>query len=70
MDNELSAEMVEQIKFRKKQHKEQHIKLHKCLDELLADFINHTSKLPSKTTIMELATWAFGQTKKTTEVED
>lgn len=45
-----------------KEHKERHIKLHKYFDELLADFIDHTKKMPSKTTLMEFLTWSYEQT--------
>jgi len=48
-------------------HQLRHQELHRCLDELLADFISHTGKLPSNTTVMELLTWAFEQTIKPTE---
>lgn len=44
------------------QHRERHIELHKALDELVADFINHTGKLPSKTTLFELMEWSHQQT--------
>lgn len=46
----------------KEQHREAHKKLHESLDMLIADFINHTGKLPSKTTCMELMEWAHKQT--------
>ena len=46
----------------KEEHIERHIQLHKSLDELIADFIGHTGKLPSKTTILELMQWSFEQT--------
>lgn len=44
------------------QHKERHEFLHKCFDELLADFITHTEHLPSKTTILTLLEWSHQQT--------
>lgn len=50
----------------KKVHKEIHKGLHKNLDELLGDFIYHTGKLPSKTTLMEFMEWSFEQTKNPT----
>lgn len=43
-------------------HKERHKILHKELDELSADFIKHTGKVPSKSTIMELMSWSYEQT--------
>ena len=46
--------------------KENHIKIHKELhesfDKLVADFIIHTEKLPSKTTVWELMEWSYIQT--------
>ena len=44
------------------EHRQYHARLHHALDVLLADFILHTEKLPSKTTIMELAEWSHRQT--------
>lgn len=49
-------------------HKERHLILHKELDELVADFISHTDKLPSTSTIMDLMTWSFEQTKNPTDL--
>ena len=46
----------------KLQHKQRHIKLHRSLDELLADFFLHTKGLPSTTTLMELMRWSHEQT--------
>ena len=51
------------------EHKARHIELHKALDELIADFIGHTSKLPSDTSLMELMKWSHRQTLNPTEVE-
>jgi hypothetical protein len=51
----------------KDKHKKRHQKLHKAFDELLADFISHTQKTPSKSTIMELIEWSSQQTKNPTE---
>jgi len=48
-------------------HIQRHILLHQYLDELLADFIIHTNKLPSKTKIIELMEWSYQQTQKPTE---
>ncbi len=45
-----------------KEHKERHEFLHKCLDELAADWISYTGKLPSKCTVMELMEWSHQQT--------
>ena len=49
-------------------HKERHAELHKALDELVADFIGHTGRLPSKTTVMEFMEWAYQQSVSPTEV--
>ena len=48
-------------------HKERHIFLHKCLDELVADFITHTGNLPSKTMLISFMEWAHSQTINPTE---
>ena len=42
-------------------HKQRHIILHKHLNELTADFITHTRKLPSETTLMEFLEWSNKQ---------
>ena len=47
-------------------HIQRHKELHSMLDELGADFIRHTNKLPSTTTLMELMSWSFEQTKNPT----
>lgn len=44
------------------EHKEKHIKLHKSFDELVADYVSHTEKLLSETTVMELIEWSYSQT--------
>lgn len=50
-----------------KEHKERHKKLHQSLDELMADFIEQTGGLPSKTSLMDFIVWSSGQTKNPTE---
>lgn len=45
----------------KEEHKKRHEELHRALDELLADFIDHTGKLPSTATVMELVQWSHTQ---------
>jgi len=45
-------------------HRARHIELHARLDEIIADFIVHTRKLPSETTLSELMEWSAGQTKE------
>ena len=49
------------------EHKEKHAKLHRCLDELVADYIRHTEKLPSNISLMEFMQWAFEQATNPTE---
>ena len=51
----------------RKEHIRRHLKLHNSLDELSADMIRHTDKLPSKTSVMELMQWSYQQTKNPTE---
>jgi len=46
------------------EHKERHVFLHKCLDELVADYIAKTGKRLSNSTIMELVQWSHDQTIK------
>lgn len=48
----------------KKEHLERHKKLHECLDELVADFIEKTGITPSRATVMDLISWSNGQTKE------
>ena len=64
-------EMKNLIKDPKKSqsHQERHIFLHKCLDELLADFIDHTGNLPSKTNLVDFLKWSYSQTLSPTEKE-
>jgi len=52
---------------KKEEHQERHKLLHKELDELVADFISITNKMPSQTSLMELMTWSFEQTKNPTD---
>lgn len=49
------------------EHKERHEELHRALDELVADWINHTNRIPSKATVLELMKWAYEQTLNPTE---
>ena len=41
------------------EHKKRHEELHKSLDKLIADFIGHTEKFISSTTIFELFEWSL-----------
>jgi len=51
----------------KEEHIQRHEKLHKYLDELVADWIDHTKSLPSKNTVFELLQWSNKQTSLPTE---
>lgn len=51
------------------EHLERHKLLHKELDELIADFIQETGKMPSKTKVMELMEWSHKQTIKPTKLK-
>ena len=53
----------------KAEHIEKHKALHRSFDELMADFISHTDKLPSQTSIMDLMKWSFEQTQNPSELE-
>jgi len=44
------------------QHKQRHIKLHRALDELLADYVIHTGRRVSNSTALELMEWSYQQT--------
>ena len=50
------------------EHKKRHEELHKALDELVADFIRHTDKMLSATSVMQLIQWSHQQTQNPTEV--
>jgi hypothetical protein len=56
-------------KLSRNDHIERHIKLHNALDELVADFVQHTKKMPSTTTIYELMKWSHEQCSEPTEEE-
>ena len=50
-------------------HKKKHEELHKMLDQLVADWIWHTKKMPSEASILDLVAWSFEQTKNPTPGE-
>ena len=52
------------------EHKKRHLELHHKLDELIADFINHTERLPSCTTLWEFMQWSYQQTIEPTVKEN
>lgn len=49
------------------EHKKRHIELHKAFDELLADYLQTTGKLPYHSSLRELMEWSYSQTVKPTE---
>jgi hypothetical protein len=50
-----------------KVHRDRHVKLHRALDELLADFVTHNpDKSLLKSTLLELLEWSHRQTIETT----
>ncbi len=51
------------------EHKKRHEELHKCLDELVADYVFNTKALPSKTNLIIFMDWAWQQTIKPTGVK-
>lgn len=51
----------------REEHIARHVELHQKLNELMADFVDHTGKLPSSTTLMEFMQWSYEQTKNPTE---
>jgi len=50
-------------------HIKTHKLLHKCLDELVADWITHTEGRPSANTVLDLMTWSCTQLEDPTEKE-
>jgi hypothetical protein len=54
-------------KMNQEKHRQRHIELHKALDELLGDFINHTNTGVLNLKIEELMRWSYNQTKNPTE---
>ena len=48
-------------------HMKRHNTLHQNLDELVEDFMAHTNRLPSNTTIIELMEWSAKQCINPTE---
>jgi hypothetical protein len=49
------------------EHRARHRMLHRFLDELVADFIDHTHGMPSKTNLMDFMKWSHEQTVSPTE---
>jgi hypothetical protein len=44
------------------EHRERHKTLHVMFDELLGDFISHTGKMPSETSLTTFMQWSHQQT--------
>lgn len=44
-----------------KDHKKRHRELHQALDELAADFLSHTQRLLSQTSVLDLMAWSAQQ---------
>jgi len=51
-------------------HAERHKELHAALDELVADYINHTEKRPSKVTLLKFMLWSATQMNSPSEKEE
>lgn len=45
----------------KQRHLDLHKFLHQKLDEIVADYIQHTKRLPCNSTVMELMNWSYSQ---------
>lgn len=49
------------------EHKRIHIEMHLKLDELVSDYIAHTKKSLTDTSILDLMIWSYSQTLKPDE---
>jgi hypothetical protein len=54
----------------KEEHIKRHEDLHINLDELVADFIRHTEKQLSQSTILDLIEWSYYEKNNPTEEKD
>lgn len=61
-----SASKVETSVMTPDEHQARHKLLHEHLDELIADYIAHTKKTLTKTTLMDFLKWSHTQTIKPT----
>lgn len=43
------------------EHKNNHIELHNKLDELVADYISHSQKTLTNTSVLDLMIWSYSQ---------
>ena len=48
----------------KQEHLKRQVELHAMLDELVADWIGHSQRLPSNSSVMDLMRWAYSQTQE------
>lgn len=48
-------------------HERIHRWLHKSLDQLVADYIGHTKKMPSETNLLDFMNWSAGEKESPTE---
>lgn len=60
----LLAANAEKEKVDEDQHRLRHVFLHEVLDELIADYISHTGRLPFETSLRDLMIWTHEQTIK------
>jgi len=60
-------ELDEMVTMTRETHIKRHVELLQCLDELVADWLTHTSCLPSRNSVMDLMRWASKQTINPTE---
>ncbi len=54
---------IEKTKVAEDPHITRHKELHAALDNLAADYVAHTGKLLSETSVLELLGWSYKQTK-------
>lgn len=52
------------------EHIKRHKELHKSLDELVADYIDHTDSTLSETNLMDFVQWSARETENPTEVDN
>jgi hypothetical protein len=50
-------------------HLQRHMELHRALDELVADYVRHTRRSLSGSTVMDLLLWSARQTDDPTPTE-
>ncbi len=60
----MSGDHVRVFHMTQAEHVKRHKILHSRFDELLADFITHTGRMPSRTNLNEFMEWSYQQTIK------